>query len=423
MHLMNDTISVTDWDARDPLADFRNRFFSESQEVYLDGNSLGKMPLEAQATVQRVLQQQWGQGLIRSWNEQWLDLPPRIAGKYAQLLGTNPANIIIGESTSVRLYQIVHALLNTHKYTRLITDNLNFPTDLYILEGLEKAFELPQTLVVDYGQELEADIAKLKAEIQKQPSIVCLSLVSYKSAYLYPMAELNRWAQAHDSIIVWDLSHAVGIVPIAFEATQTKAAIGCTYKFMNGGPGAPAFMYIGESLQKELANPIQGWFGHAKPFDFSTSYKAAEGIHRFASGTPQILSLAAMEAGVDITLEAGIEAIRKKSIQQTDYLISTFQKELMPYGFELFSPQKSINRGSHISLTHPQAWQICQALQQGMEGYPQVIPDFRPPQIIRLGVAPLYTSFADLMLAVKYLKAIVEHQWHIKYPTDKPQVT
>lgn len=420
---MSNATLFSDWDTNDPLAGFKRRFFSVPDEIYLDGNSLGKMPIEAQTTVEKVLQQQWGQRLIRSWNEQWLDLPTRIAGKYAQLLGTNAANIIIGESTSVRLYQIVYALLNSHKYSRLITDNLNFPTDLYILEGLEKAFELPQTLVVDYGQELEADIETLKAEIQKKPCIVCLSLVSYKSAYLYPMAELNRWAQAHHSIIVWDLSHAVGVVPIDFQATQTKAAIGCTYKFMNGGPGAPALMYVGQSLQNELKNPIQGWFGHAKPFDFSPSYRAADGIHRFASGTPQILSLAAMEAGIDITLEAGIKPIRKKSIQQTDYLISTFQEELKPYGFELFSPQESTRRGSHISLIHPQAWQICQALQEGIEDYPPVIPDFRPPQIIRMGVAPLYTSFEDLTITVKYLKAIVENQWYFKYPTDKPQVT
>lgn len=420
---MSNATPFSDWDTNDPLAGFKRRFFSVPDEIYLDGNSLGKMPIEAQTTVEKVLQQQWGQRLIRSWNEQWLDLPTRIAGKYAQLLGTNAANIIIGESTSVRLYQIVYALLNSHKYSRLITDNLNFPTDLYILEGLEKAFELPQTLVVDYGQELEADIETLKAEIQKKPCIVCLSLVSYKSAYLYPMAELNRWAQAHHSIIVWDLSHAVGVVPIDFQATQTKAAIGCTYKFMNGGPGAPALMYVGQSLQNELKNPIQGWFGHAKPFDFSPSYRAANGIHRFASGTPQILSLAAMEAGIDITLEAGIKPIRKKSIQQTDYLISTFQEELKPYGFELFSPQESTRRGSHISLIHPQAWQICQALQEGIEDYPPVIPDFRPPQIIRMGVAPLYTSFEDLTITVKYLKAIVENQWYFKYPTDKPQVT
>lgn len=420
---MSNATLFSDWDTNDPLAGFKRRFFSVPDEIYLDGNSLGKMPIEAQTTVEKVLQQQWGQRLIRSWNEQWLDLPTRIAGKYAQLLGTNAANIIIGESTSVRLYQIVYALLNSHKYSRLITDNLNFPTDLYILEGLEKAFELPQTLVVDYGQELEADIETLKAEIQKKPCIVCLSLVSYKSAYLYPMAELNRWAQAHHSIIVWDLSHAVGVVPIDFQATQTKAAIGCTYKFMNGGPGAPALMYVGQSLQNELKNPIQGWFGHAKPFDFSPSYRAANGIHRFASGTPQILSLAAMEAGIDITLEAGIKPIRKKSIQQTDYLISTFQEELKPYGFELFSPQESTRRGSHISLIHPQAWQICQALQEGIEDYPPVIPDFRPPQIIRMGVAPLYTSFEDLTITVKYLKAIVENQWYFKYPTDKPQVT
>lgn len=420
---MSNATLFSDWDTNDPLAGFKRRFFSVPDEIYLDGNSLGKMPIEAQTTVEKVLQQQWGQRLIRSWNEQWLDLPTRIAGKYAQLLGTNAANIIIGESTSVRLYQIVYALLNSHKYSRLITDNLNFPTDLYILEGLEKAFELPQTLVVDYGQELEADIETLKAEIQKKPCIVCLSLVSYKSAYLYPMAELNRWAQAHHSIIVWDLSHAVGVVPIDFQATQTKAAIGCTYKFMNGGPGAPALMYVGQSLQNELKNPIQGWFGHAKPFDFSPSYRAADGIHRFASGTPQILSLAAMEAGIDITLEAGIKPIRKKSIQQTDYLISTFQEELKPYGFELFSPQESTRRGSHISLIHPQAWQICQALQEGIEDYPPVIPDFRPPQIIRMGVAPLYTSFEDLTITVKYLNAIVENQWYFKYPTDKPQVT
>lgn len=415
--------SLEDWDAQDPLAPFKDKFVQQAGEIYLDGNSLGKMPLAAQATLENVLQEQWGQRLIRSWNEQWLDLPLRIADKYARFLGVSAAEIIIGESTSVRLYQIIHALLSSKQYDLLLTDTLNFPTDAYVLEGLAQAFNLPKPITIDYGQDLTADVDRLKEYIKTQPGIICLSLVTYKAAYYYPMKELNQWAAKHQSIIVWDLSHAVGAVPIDLANTQTLVAIGCSYKFMNGGPGAPAFMYISTALQEELNNPIQGWFGHANPFDFSPTYQPAPGIDRFAAGTPQILSLAAMEAGIDISLAAQIARIRQKSVQQTEYVIVAVKQELIPLGFTLISPEQSSERGSHVAISHPQAWQICQALLQGTEEFPSVIPDFRPPNIIRLGIAPLYISFQELGIALKFLKTIVEQEWHLKFNDQKPKVT
>ena len=261
-------------------------------------------------------------GLIRSWNQYWLSLSSRISDKYSELLGAEKGEIIIGESTSVSLYQVTYALLKEGSFPKhLSTDILNFPTDLYVLEGLEKSFEIPPLKIISYKDEVEAEIEILKASIKNNPGIVCLSLVSYKSAYLYPMKQLNRWASKHQSIIVWDLSHAVGAVAIDLKETETIIALGCTYKYMNGGPGAPAFLYINEEWHSKLLNPIQGWFGHQRPFDFSKKYEAANSIKRFASGTPAILSLLGMEAGIDITLEAGIKLLQEKSIQQSEAFI------------------------------------------------------------------------------------------------------
>lgn len=408
----------------DPLAVFRKEFRHHTNEIYLDGNSLGKLPLAAESHLNEAIQNQWGKELIRSWNTHWLELPKRIAAKYATLLGTQSHNILMGESTSVRIYQMLHAALTSGLFPKqLLTDALNFPTDQYLMQGLESAFLLPKTIQVAYGQEIEADIDLLKAEIKTHPGIVCLSLASYKSAYLYPMKELNQWAKCCGSLILWDLSHAVGVVDIDLEATETLMAVGCTYKFMNGGPGSPAFIFIAEALQQKLKNPIQGWFGHQKPFDFDPMYKPANGIERFASGTPQILSLVGMEAGIDITLAAGIKAIRQKSSRQTAFLIAAINEELSSYGYQLQSPVDNARRGSHVSISHPHAWQICQALQAGSETFPKIIPDFRPPNFIRLGVAPLYILDRELELTVRRLKDIVKDKIYLNFSSEKPQVT
>ena len=411
-------------DKKDVLSKFYSLFYHQKNEIYFDGNSLGKLPLQALKTIEEAVQKQWGEGLIRSWNKYWLSLSSRISDKYSELLGAEKGEIIIGESTSVSLYQVTYALLKEGSFPRhLSTDILNFPTDLYVLDGLEKSFEIPPLKIISYKNEVEAEIEILKASIKNNPGIVCLSLVSYKSAYLYPMKQLNRWASNHQSIIIWDLSHAVGSVAIDLKETETIIALGCTYKYMNGGPGAPAFLYINEEWHSKLLNPIQGWFGHQRPFDFSKKYEAAKSIKRFASGTPAILSLLGMEAGIDITLEAGIKLLQEKSIQQSEAFIKKVIRELVPLGFSIESPLDYRKRGSHVTISHPASWQICQALIAGSNEHPKIIPDFRPPNFIRFGITPLYTRFEEIKRVIEVLKEIVERKLYLNFPLEKLEVT
>ena len=254
---MIDLFTAQKLDQEDILAGFKNYFENNSNEIYLDGNSLGKLPKKTLKILQETIQDQWGKRLIRSWNEKWLDLPLRLAKKYGALLNIKKEEVIIGESTSVRIYQILHALINSEKYiNKLSSDNLNFPTDLYVLEGLVNEFNLGRVNLINYKQEIIADLNLLKKNIQNHKGIYCLSLVTFKSSFLYPMRDLNLWAEENNSIIVWDLSHAIGAVEIDLKETQTKIALGCSYKFMNGGPGSPAFLFIQKKLQDLLHNPI-----------------------------------------------------------------------------------------------------------------------------------------------------------------------
>lgn len=411
-------------DKKDPLAEFRTYFVLTPNEIYLDGNSLGKLPKAAQKAVQDTVAKQWGERLIRSWNEAWLELPSRLAEKYAKLLQVSKEEIIIGESTSVRLYQVLHALAKSDLSPKhLGTDNLNFPTDLYVMEGIAQDFSFGEMTQIEYGQEVEADLEILKTTIKEKPGIYCLSLVSYKSSYLYPMKVLNLWAEQHRSILVWDLSHAVGAVTIDLKETATKIAVGCSYKYMNGGPGAPAFLFIQKALQRKLANPIQGWFGHKNPFTFELDYHPNQGIDRFASGTPPILSLQAMEAGVDLALKAGIKNIRKKSVLQSEFFLEGVREKLLPLGYQLESPTDPECRGSHVTLSHPASWQICQGLLQGTSKDSKIIPDFRPPHFIRFAMTPLYTRFEELQKVIFRLESIVLTKEYQKFKTNKPRVT
>ena len=411
-------------DKKDVLSKFHSLFYHQKNEIYFDGNSLGKLPLQAQKTIEEAVQKQWGEGLIRSWNQYWLSLSSRISDKYSELLGAEKGEIIIGESTSVSLYQVTYALLKEGNFPKqLSTDILNFPTDLYVLEGLGKSFEIPPLKIISYKDEVEAEIEILKASIKNNPGIVCLSLVSYKSAYLYPMKQLNRWASKHQSIIVWDLSHAVGAVAIDLKETETIIALGCTYKYMNGGPGAPAFLYINKEWHSKLSNPIQGWFGHQHPFNFSKKYEAANSIKRFASGTPAILSLIGMEAGIDITLEAGIKLLQEKSIQQSEAFIKEVINKLVPLGFSIESPLDHRKRGSHVTISHYASWQICQALIAGNGEHPKIIPDFRPPHFIRFGITPLYTRFEEIKRVIEVLREIAERKLYLNFPLEKLEVT
>lgn len=421
---MIDLVTAQKLDQEDILANFKNYFENNSNEIYLDGNSLGKLPKKTLKILQETIQNQWGKRLIRSWNEIWLDLPLRLAKKYGALLNIKKEEVIIGESTSVRLYQILHALINSKKYTnKLSSDNLNFPTDLYVLEGLANEFNLSKVNLINYKQEIFADLNLLKKNIQNNQGIYCLSLVTFKSSFLYPMKDLNLWAEENNSIIVWDLSHAIGAVEIDLKETQTKIALGCSYKFMNGGPGSPAFLFIQKKLQDLLHNPIKGWFGHQNPFNFAPNYLPDSGINRFASGTTQVLSMQAMEPGIDITLEAGIKNLRKKSIALSEFFLNGIEEELIPLGFKIQSPSNSDLRGSHLTISHPASWQICQALIQGESNALKVIPDYRPPNLLRFGIAPLYTSYENIFRVLIRIKEIVKTESYKKFEIKKTKVT
>ena len=421
---MIDLFTAQKLDQEDILANFKNYFENNSNEIYLDGNSLGKLPKKTLKILQETIQNQWGKRLIRSWNEIWLDLPLRLAKKYGALLNIKKEEVIIGESTSVRLYQILHALINSKKYTnKLSSDNLNFPTDLYVLEGLANEFNLSKVNLINYKQEIFADLNLLKKNIQNNQGIYCLSLVTFKSSFLYPMKDLNLWAEENNSIIVWDLSHAIGAVEIDLKETQTKIALGCSYKFMNGGPGSPAFLFIQKKLQDLLHNPIKGWFGHQNPFNFAPNYLPDSGINRFASGTTQVLSMQAMEPGIDITLEAGIKNLRKKSIALSEFFLNGIEEELIPLGFKIQSPSNSDFRGSHLTISHPASWQICQALIQGESNALKVIPDYRPPNLLRFGIAPLYTSYENIFRVLIRIKEIVKTESYKRFEIKKTKVT
>lgn len=421
---MIDLFTAQKLDQEDILSNFKNYFENNSNEIYLDGNSLGKLPKKTLKILQETIQNQWGKRLIRSWNEIWLDLPLRLAKKYGALLNIKKEEVIIGESTSVRLYQILHALINSKKYTnKLSSDNLNFPTDLYVLEGLANEFNLSKVNLINYKQEIFADLNLLKKNIQNNQGIYCLSLVTFKSSFLYPMKDLNLWAEENNSIIVWDLSHAIGAVEIDLKKTQTKIALGCSYKFMNGGPGSPAFLFIQKKLQDLLHNPIKGWFGHQNPFNFAPNYLPDSGINRFASGTTQVLSMQAMEPGIDITLEAGIKNLRKKSIALSEFFLNGIEEELIPLGFKIQSPSNSDFRGSHLTISHPASWQICQALIQGESNALKVIPDYRPPNLLRFGIAPLYTSYENIFRVLIRIKEIVKTESYKKFEIKKTKVT
>ncbi len=421
---MGNKITAQDLDQNDILAPFRARFYHSENEIYLDGNSLGKLPLRAKEIMAELIEEQWGKNLIRSWNSHWLDLPKRLAGKIATLLHALPNEVLVGESTSVNLYKLAHALLSSKLYPKqLLTDTLNFPTDNYILEGICDQFGIASPISISYSSDLRAEWPILTTTIKNHPGILCLSLVSYKSAYYYPMKELNDFAKENNSIIIWDLSHAVGAVDINLKSTNTLAAIGCTYKYLNGGPGAPAFIYVDESLISSLSTPIQGWFGHARPFDFSSQYRPAIGIEKFDAGTPHILSLAAMEAGLDLTNKAGIKHIRHKSEQMSTYLLDEIKTELVPLGYAIESPDLAEHRGSHVTISHQESWRICQCLLNPKANTPKIIPDFRPDRYIRLGIAPIYTSFEDLWIATQRLKEIVLNKEFEHHDGNQPTVT
>jgi len=409
-------------DRQDELAAFRTRFVvTDPNLIYLDGNSLGRLPQATVALLRDAVDRQWGDRLIRSWNEGWIEAPMCIGNKLARLLGAQPGEVTIADSTTVNLFKLALAALRAKpERHKIVTDDLNFPSDLYALQGI------CQLLGADYAIEVVPSpdgvygpVAGLTAAIDEETALVTLSHTVFKSAYTYDMAAITALAHQAGAYVLWDLSHAAGSVLCDLNGAKVDLAVGCTYKYLNGGPGAPAFLYVRQDLQEKLANPLPGWMGQANMFNFALDYEAAPGLPHFLTGTPPILSTLAIEPGVDLLLEAGMDRVRAKSVQQTDYLVALWEQLLAPLGFALNSPRDSHWRGSHISLGHEEAWRIDQALIQEM----QVLPDFRKPDNIRLGITPLYTSFEDIYQAVMRMKQVVTEERYRHYSQDNTKVT
>ncbi|MCI0688344.1 MAG: kynureninase [Sporichthyaceae bacterium] len=407
-------------DAADPLAPLQQRFVVDDSElIYLDGNSLGRLPVATKARLAAVVEQEWGSGLIRSW-EQWIDLPTRCGDLIAaHLVGAEPGEVVVSDSTSVNLYKLAVAALDARPgRTVIVADDDNFPTDRYVVAGLAAQRGLELRMVGSdpvYGPDLES----LAAAIDERTALVTLSHVGYRSAALADMAAITALAHEAGALVLWDLCHSVGSVPVQLGATGADLAVGCTYKYLNAGPGAPAFLYVRRDLQTSLRQPIWGWFGQRDQFSMGPDYDPQPDIRRFTVGTPDIVGIAAVEEGVAVLAEAGIERLRTKGRQLTDYLIELADHWLAPLGFELASPRDSARRGSHVALRHDDAWRICQAYIDASK----VIPDFRAPDRLRLGPAPLTSSYVQVWEALDRLRGLVEAGTHREYGDGRARVT
>ncbi len=404
-------------------APFRNRFVIHDPDVaYLDGNSLGRLPQTTVDRMQQVVSQEWGMTLIGSWNQNWLPIARRIGDKIGTLIGAAPGEVLVCDSTSINLYKAAWALLqNRGKRTTIVTDASNFPTDLYILNGLRQQLGSDlrlEPLVLDQCNHSQVNDV-LASALSTDVALVCLSHVNYKTGYAFDLNAVTRLAHASGAPVLWDLSHSVGALPLNLGAARVDAAVGCTYKYLNGGPGAPAFIMLRSDLIGTLHNPIPGWFGAARPFDFDAKYEPNSGIERFAVGTPPILSLSAVEPGVDLTCEAGMMALRERSWQLMERFFQLFDERLKPLGFELVTPRDEQSCGSHVSLSHVDAWQITQDLVQTH----RVVPDFRGPNIIRFGITPLYTIAKEIDQAVSGLESSVRQGTYRSYPKQIQGVT
>ena len=406
-----------DLDARDPLAALRDEFQLPEGVIYLDGNSLGVLPRATPARIAKVLQEEWGRDLIRSWNTAgWVDLSQRIGNKIAWLVGASENELIVGDSTSVNLYKALCAAVELVKADApqrrfIVSERSNFPTDLYIAESVART----------HGFELKLIEAEdLAAHLNEQLAVLMLTHVNYRTGRMHPMAQVTHDAQAAGALVLWDLAHSAGAVPVDLKVADADFAVGCGYKYLNGGPGAPAFVWAhprhtARMDRDQLRQPLSGWFGHKAPFEFTPDYQPALGIQRFACGTPPVLSMSALECGVDVFLKAealgGMAALRQKSIALTNLFTELVEARCTGHGLTLVTPREPAQRGSQVSFAHEPGYAIMQALiARG------VIGDFRSGEVgaaaesshlLRFGFTPLYTRFAEVWDAVEHLRQVL----------------
>lgn len=392
-----DLAAVRGWDAGDPLRDFRQRFDLPPNVVYLDGNSLGALPSATRQRIAHVVAQEWGAGLIRSWNDcDWIGAPRRVGDKVAGLIGAAPGEVIVADSTSANLFKLIGAALAARPGRReVLSEPGNFPSDLYVLDGALRNLH-DRTLRLEPAEQLIDCIGPATA-------LVVLTHVHYKTASMHDMRAITERAHQHGALMLWDLSHSAGALQVDLNACNADFAVGCGYKYLNGGPGAPAFLFVAQRHQASSVSPLSGWMGHARPFDFVDSYAPAAGIERFLCGTPPILGLMSLECGVDLLLEAGTAALQAKSDRLCQLFIALVQE--MCGELRLLSPADPHQRGSHVAYAHSNGYAVMRALiDRG------VIGDFRAPDILRFGFAPLYTRYEDVWHAVTTLRDVLQTQ-------------
>ena len=391
-------------DAADPLASLRERFDLPPGVIYLDGNSLGARPRAALARAQQVVAQEWGVGLIKSWNTAgWFDMPKRLGDRLAPLIGARAGEVAVTDTTSLNLFKALAAALHlqaqgetSHRRT-IVTERSNFPTDIYMAEGLTNWLER------GYRVRLVDSIEEIPAAVDGDCAVLMLTHVNYRTGYQHDMAALTRHAHAQGALAVWDLAHSAGAVPVDLHAAEADFAVGCTYKYLNGGPGAPAFIWVPRRHQAQFNHPLSGWWGHAQPFAMAPSFAACEGIGRALCGTQPVVSLAMVECGLEIFEATSMDALRAKSLALTDLFIELVESRCAAHPLALVTPREHGRRGSQVSFTHPHGYAVMAALiARG------VIGDYREPQIMRFGFTPLYTSFADVWDAVEILKDILD---------------
>jgi kynureninase len=382
-------------DAKDELAPFRDRFALPDGVIYLDGNSLGPVPAATPGRIAELISREWGQCLIRAWTMHgWIDLALRVGEKIGRLIGAAPGSTVVADSTSVNLFKLLAGALALRPDRKVVlTEQGNFPTDLYIAQGLAE--------LLGQGHELRAaddPVAALNHDV----AVLMLTQVNYRTGALQDMAAVTRVAHDVGALVLWDLSHSVGAVPLQLAADDVDLAVGCGYKYLNGGPGAPAFLTVAPRLQASFRSPLTGWLGHAAPFAFAPDYRPADGIARMVVGTPPILSLVALEVGVDLMAEASIAVVRAKSLDLTDLFIALMEPLCEEYGFRLLTPREPARRGSQVAFAHPSGYAIMQALiERGVVG------DFRAPDVLRFGLAPLYVRHTDIWHAVEALRDVM----------------
>lgn len=388
---------VQAWDRDDPLANFRDRFALPAGIIYLDGNSLGPLPRATPGRIAEVVAREWGEGLIRSWNDAgWIDLPARVADGIARLVGAASGSVAVADSTSVNLFKLLGAALALRPERRVIlTEEGNFPTDIYVADGLA-------ALLARGHAVRQVPAEALASALGPDTAVLMLTHVNYRTGAMHDMAALTRAAHAAGALVLWDLAHSAGAVPLDLAGADADMAVGCGYKFLNGGPGAPAFLFVAPRLHGGLRFPITGWLGHAAPFAFAPAFSPAPGMAAAQVGTPPVLSLAALEIGVGIALEAPMDLVREKSLRLGDLFRDLVAETCDGHGLRLLTPQDPARRGSQISFAHPDAYPIMQALiARG------VIGDVRAPDILRFGLTPLTLRYTDVWDAVEILRDVL----------------